>query len=243
MPAFLIPAAIAGGIALAQAIPKLVRSKQEKENAKRLAELDAMGNAMGLTPAERAEIEAQYANQLEGAQRASERQTRAALANSVSSGSGQALQYAGQAATDAQRAGREAIADINSLDAQRRAELEQEREDRLAFQSAARQSRAQALVSVPAAALSGGLQGAQQAQLLGALRSGGETAAPTLGAALSAAGAAAPAAGGALANLPAADLADTIRKLSPADLERLRELMTARGLDTSTLPPPPALGG
>lgn len=172
MAAFLIPAAIAGISALASAAPSLIRTKQEKANAKRRKELEAMEGHLGLTPEERAQLEGQFADRIEGTQRAGERQASDALANVVGGGSGDALKRAGQARTETQGAHRDAVGIINQANSARRSELEQELEDRRAFSAQAGRDRAAAATSVVGATVTGGAMGVEQQKMLGRL--GGE---------------------------------------------------------------------
>lgn len=209
---------IAGGAAAVQAIPSLIRTPAERENTRRLRELEAAGSALGLTPAERAELTAAFRGPLEATQRAGEDQTARALAAYGTGGAGSALAL-GAAARDQQlQAEREAAGQIAAIDAQRRTELEQEREDRRAFRSQAIQQRVGALASIPAAALMGGQQAIAQRALLGPAQ------APALQG---------PTAASAL------DRSVRLASLSPPDRQRLWELAIARGLDTSDFPPPP----
>ncbi len=219
-------AAIGAGIAAAKAAPAISRTKQEKSNKERIRELEAMGSAMGLTGAEKANMMAGFANELEGTQAAGERQAAAALANSTSQGSGAALRTAGQAMTQRADAGRAALVNVANANAARRTELEQELEDRLGFQSQARKARIEGITSIATGAVKGGMAAAGPAALLGA--AGGAKTAP-------------PAAPAVAPTTPAAAKVPTraqrIAALPPDQLEALRKLMIERGLDVSELPP------
>lgn len=211
-----VVAAIAAGAALAKGIPAIMKTPQERANKKRIKELEAMGDAMGLTPAERKELEASYSTNIEAAQGATDRAVSAQLANG-GGGSGQAVaraQASGQQTVDATT---QAAREIAGVDRQRKAELEQELEDRYGFQSATRKARAAAIAEVPAAAATGYVTGSNHRDETGLKQQQIDVAGG--------------AAGGAI------DRAAKIAALTPEEIERLRALMISRGMDTSELPP------
>jgi hypothetical protein len=131
-----------------------MKTPQEKANKKRIKELEAMGNAMGLTEGERRELEASYSGNIEAAQGATDRAVSAQLANG-GGGSGQAVQAAMAAGDATTKATTQAAREIAGVDRERKAELEQELEDRYGFQSATRKARVAAIAEVPAAAATG----------------------------------------------------------------------------------------
>jgi hypothetical protein len=224
-------ALLGGGAQLIGGLPALLRSKAERENAQRLRELEGMGDQLGLTPQERAELTAGYRAQLEATQRAGERQAAGALANGAM-GSGAALEMAGQARGVQIAAEREAANQINAIDQQRRTELEGERESRRTFQSNARGARLGALAGVGVGAFEGATAGHLEARGLGRLADSPipDAAGPGAAALLEPAAALDPVA------YEAARKA-RIAALGPADLARLRVLAAARGLPLTDLPP------
>lgn len=201
-----LPALGAGGAAL-EAIPALMRTPEEKFNKRRLDQLMAM-DSLGLTPQERADIERSHMDAIEGAQRSGERQAAGALSNAVG-GSGDALarSVAAQQATIAPT--RDAVSDVAAQNAQRRSELEGERDDRLSFQAQTRRARVAALANIPGAAIKGGIQQHEENTQLG-LRGTPEE--------------------------QTVDRASRIAALSPSQVEQLRAYMQAHNLDTSILP-------
>lgn len=218
LPLFVIPAAIAGAAALARGVPAIMKTPQERANKKRIKELEAMGNAMGLTPEERKQLEAEHQASIDAAQGATDRAVSAQLANG-GGGSGQAVagaQLAGQQTIDATT---QAARDIEAADHRRHAELAQELEDRYAFQSATRKARAAAIAEVPAAAAEGGLKAKNRQEELGLRNKEAD-------AQLAQAGVQAGIGGRAGTEVNA-----SIAKLSPTEREKLRALMVAKGID------------
>lgn len=146
----LIPIAIAAAGALAKAAPALSKQPEEKFNKKRIKELES--GKMGMSDAERKSIEDTFSARISGAQGAAQRQTSAALANAVGSGSGDAQGRALAAGDQYVAAAQGAAATVEQMQQKRVAEDKQELNDRLSFQAQTRRQRIAGLMAPIAAA-------------------------------------------------------------------------------------------
>lgn len=147
---FLIPVAGAMAGAALGGADSILPSKAERENRKRIREMEM--SALGLTPQERAALEAQYAGKTEGAQRAAER-TAASYAAMSQAGSGAAMARGQQAYSDATKLGREVAADMAAANQQRKAQMEAELQDRKDVAATYASNRRRAVADIGSAGL------------------------------------------------------------------------------------------
>ena len=149
----------AAGSAL-EAIPALIKTDAEKENARRLKELQRMREigTLGLTDAEKQSLygaqQSQISNQLQQGQQVA----RQAGASGMATGAGQEQLRAAQSAEANASLAAGAARNVEAQNLQRKRELEEETQSRIAAKSQYEQERLQAGLSIATAGLAGGME-------------------------------------------------------------------------------------
>jgi hypothetical protein len=143
-----------------EAIPALVKTDAEKENAKRLAQLKRMQEmgTLGLSEAEKQSLygagQSQIANQLQQGQQVA----RQAGAAGMATGAGQEQLRAAQAAEANANLAAGVARNVEAQNLERKRQLEEEEQSRIAAKAQYEQQRLQAGLSIATAGLAGGME-------------------------------------------------------------------------------------
>ena len=159
LPLLALPIAAAAGGAAIEAIPSFLPTAQTRYNKRRLEELQKMEEmgTLGLTEEEKNQIFGAQQAQIQGALQASQAQARAAGAAGMQGAGAAQLQAAKAAETQANLVA-QAQRGLEAANIQRKRELEQEIQARIAAKAEKSQERAAALAKIGSAGFEAGME-------------------------------------------------------------------------------------
>ena len=173
LPLLALPIVAAAGGAAIEAIPTLLPTAQTRENKRRLEELQRMQEmgTLGLTEEEKQSIFGSQQAQIQGALQASQAQARAAGAAGMQGAGAAQLQAAKAAETQANLVA-QAQRGLEAANIQRKRELEQEIQARIAAKAEKSQERAAALAKIGSVGFEAGMEELGLSSMTGGTRIG-----------------------------------------------------------------------
>jgi hypothetical protein len=173
LPLLALPIAAAAGGAAIEAIPSFLPNAATRENKRRLEELQKMQElgTLGLTEEEKQSIFGSQQAQIQGALQSSQAQARAAGAAGMQGAGAAQLQAAKAAETQANLVA-QAQRGLEAANIQRKRELEQEIQARIAAKAEKSQERAAAIAKIGSAGFEAGMEELGLSSITGGSRIG-----------------------------------------------------------------------
>jgi hypothetical protein len=174
LPLLALPIAAAAGGAAIEAIPSFLPNAATRENKRRLEELQKMQElgTLGLTEEEKQSIFGSQQAQIQGALQSSQAQARAAGAAGMQGAGAAQLQAAKAAETQANLVA-QAQRGLEAANIQRKRELEQEIQARIAAKAEKSQERAAAIAKIGSAGFEAGMEELGLSSITGGSKIGG----------------------------------------------------------------------